>query len=222
MGAFVCLWLLSTSTQAGIRACKQADGSVVFQDSACEIIKKAQTNTKSQEASIPFGIEKSWFDKPPVVPDRAICTTNGCHCGMFSRKFKHGLPLAIADSLYLDGSWHRLESTLQQLQLSTNSSIELADLRRERDEAACNILMSQRTLRLYGAEVMKTLNTKKRYAEDRGLDDPADCEAGDMVVCEHTDSITLFERMKSDIRSLTVSPRVSQTQQDTLANSSGD
>jgi len=214
----VSLWLMSVTTaSAGIRACKQADGSVVFQDSVCEVVQQVQTKSREQ-GRIPFGIEKSWFDTPSVVPDRAICTPSGCHCGMFSRKFKYGLPLAIADSLYLDGNWHRLESTLMRLELESNSSIELADLRRERDEAACNILMSQKTLRLYGNEVMKELNAKQRYAEERGLDDPAECDAGDLVVCEHTDSITLFERIKNDIRSLKNSPRVSDDEQQQMAN----
>ena len=174
-----------------------------------------------KEAAIPFGIEKTWFDTPAVVPDRAICTDSGCHCGMFSRKFKNGLPLAIADALYLDGSWHRLDSSIMQLEVDNLSSMAQADLRKARDEAACNILMSQQVLRSYGDDVLRELRDKKRYAEDRGLDDPAECDAGDTLVCSYTDLITIYERIQLDIKAMRSRARV-EPEEETMANSETD
>lgn len=204
-----CLFLLPAPTaNAAIHACRLADGTVTFQDTACAVVPKAKAKKANKQPTIPFGIEKTWFDTPPVVPDRAICTKTECHCGMYSRKFKGGLPIAIADALYLDGSWHRLDSTLLQLEDTSLNSIAKADLRKARDEAACNILMSQQILRTFGDEVLRELRDKKRYAEDRGLDNPADCDAGDNLVCSYTDLITVYERIQVDIRAMRGRARV--------------
>lgn len=138
---------------------------------------------------------------------------------MFSRKFKDGLPLAIADALYLDGSWHRLDSTVLQLEKDDLSSIDRADLRNERDEAACNILMSQKMLRVFGPDILRDLRNKKRYAEDRGLDDPADCVSGDEVACTYTDLITLYERIQMDIKALRSRSRIASDDDDLFATS---
>ena len=201
--ALCCLLLIPVhSVYSAIHQCRLADGTITFQDTACPIIPKAKAEPTEKKKTIPFGIEKTWFDTPSVVPDRAICTKTDCHCGMFTREFKSGLSIAIADALYLDGSWHRLDSTLQQLESNTLNAIERADLRQERDEAACNVLMSQQMLRLFGSEVLRDLRTKKRYAEDRGWDDVERCDAGDDMVCEYTDLITLYQRIQADIKAL--------------------
>lgn len=213
------------SAHSAIHACRLADGTVTFQDTECPVIPVAKTKStaKSKKKTIPFGIEKTWFDAPPVIPDRAICTKNECHCDMFTRKFKGGLPIAIADALYLDGSWHRLESTnILLADLSLNSG-QQAELNKERDEAACNILMSQKILQLFGAEVLRELRNKKRYAEDRGLDNPEDCDAGDLLVCEHIDLIDIYQRIQSDIKALSSRSRIeSDESNDVLATSDND
>ena len=199
----LCLSVLAPlAAQAAIHACKLADGSITYQDNACAVTPKPEKKKASRSAAIPFSIDKSWFEKPSVVPDRAVCTEAGCHCGMFSRKFKNGLPLAIADSLYLDGSWHRFDSTVLQLELPADNPFAKMDLKNERDEAACNILMSQKTLRLFGDDVLRELRNKKRYAEERGLDNPDDCDAGDMLACEYTDLIAIYDSIQTDIKSL--------------------
>jgi len=191
---------------AGIKSCTLADGSTVFQDTPCVVIPKTNADASPKPKAVPFGIEKTWFDVPDTN-ERAFCTATGCDCGDSRRQFENGLPLAIADALYLDGSWHRLEATLSQMQLSTTATYEYEDLMRERDEAACNILMSQKTLRMFGADVLAQLRDSKRYAEDMGLDDPEDCEAGQINVCEHIDNIDLYKRISSDIRALTRTSR---------------
>ncbi len=219
-----CLLLLPLSNAfSAIHSCRLADGTVTFQDSPCAVIPVKADKPKARVAKVPLGMAKSWFDKPSVVPDRAICTKSGCHCDMYSRKFKSGLPLAIADALYLDGSWHRLDSSLLMLELGENtlSATDRIDLQKERDEAACNILMSQQILRLYGKEVLRELRNKQRYAEDRGLDDPADCDAGDTLVCTHTEAIDLYSRIRADIKALTNQSRIA-TDDESLATSENE
>lgn len=218
----LCLFLLPAHTvSSAIHTCTLADGTVTFQDTTCVVIPKAKAEKVRKKAAIPFGMEKTWFDTPAVAPDRAICTKTGCHCDMFSRKFKNGLHLAIADALYLDGSWHRLDSSIMLLEDNTLGSVDRADLRKARDESACNVLMSQQVLRLFGDDVLRELRNKKRYAEDRGLDNPADCDAGDDLVCSYTDLITLYERIQSDIKALSSRARVT-SDEDTLATTETD
>lgn len=208
--AMLCLSQFAAPTAfGGIKVCKLSDGTVVFQDTECAVIPKTAENTSATgPKTIPFGIEKSWFDEPPVMPARAACNDSGCQCGDNRRKFDSGIAMALADALYLDGSWHRLEATLAEMARSSFNHPEIDDLSRQRDEAACNILMSQLTLRMFGEQTLAQLRAKKRYAEDRGLDNPDDCDAGDISICEYTDNIALYHRLLSDIKALATMARV--------------
>lgn len=209
IAAFCSLCLFSAHfVHAGIKTCTQADGSVVFQDTACTVVPKTKKKSAPIGNEIPLGIHQSWFDKPGIVPNQVQCSKSGCDCGKYYREFKNGLAYAIADALYLDGSWHRFEATMSQMQLYTQDSIEYHDLRLEVNEAACNILMSQKTLRLFGESAVKTLRNQKRYAENMGWDNPADCDAGDLRICEHTDNIDLYHRIVSDVRTLGSTTRI--------------
>ncbi len=203
----LCLFL-AHHAHAGIKTCTLADGSVVFQDTACTVVPKTEKKSAPIANVIPLGIDQSWFDKPSVSPHQVECTKSGCDCGKYYREFKNGLALAIADALYLDGSWHRFEAKMSQMEIHTPGSVEYNDLRLERNEAACNILMSQKTLRLFGESVLKKLRTQKRHAENIGWDNPADCEAGDLKICEHTDNIDLYHRIVSDLQTLGSTARI--------------
>jgi len=189
--------------------CTLADGSVVFQDTACTVEPKPAAKPVSIANTIPLGIEESWFDSPGIKPNETVCTQRGCDCGKYFREFKNGLPMAIADALYLDGSWHRLEAKLSQLEITALGSAEYELLKAERDEAACNISMSQKTLRMFGEKTLAKLRGQKRHAEDMGWDNPEDCDAGIARVCEHTDNIALYNRIRSDIRALSIAARTS-------------
>ena len=203
----LCL-LLAQQVQAGITTCTLDDGSVVFQDTVCAVIPEPESKSVSVANNVPLGIDKTWFDAPSAIPHSVECTFAGCDCGEYSREFKHGLALAIADALYLDGSWHRFEIKMSQVERSIQGTTEFGDLLQERNEAACNILMSQKTLRLFGESALKQLRVQKRHAEDRGWDNPADCDAGDAAICEHTDNIALYNRIISDIQALSITARV--------------
>jgi len=204
-----CLSILPAhGLNAGITACKLADGSVVFQDTACIVTPEHRADKKPTNRPIPLGIEKTWFDQPSVVPHLVACSSLGCDCGEYFREFKNGLPIAVADALYLDGSWHRLEATLAQLELTSKGSLEYHELADERDEAACNILMSQKTLRMFGQKAVDMLRTRKRYAEDMGWDNPNDCDAGLPNRCDHSDNIALYHRILSDSKALGRTARI--------------
>lgn len=206
--AICCLCSLAVQlTHAGITKCTLADGSIVFQDTVCTVIPKPEVKTEPPIKTIPFKMDKTWFDAPSVVPHQVVCTKSGCECGAYYREFDSGLATAIADALYLDGSWHRLEQTLSEIKLSELRSPRYFELARERDEAACNILMSQKTLRMFGERALAELRTKKQHAETNGLDKPDECDAGNLDICEHTNDIALYNRILADIQALSGTAR---------------
>ena len=206
--------LLPVPVQAGIKACTLADGSIVYQDTACIVTPKANTTSAPLTKAVPLGIDKTWFDKPTIAPNQAECTQTGCDCGEYYREFKNGLAMAVADALYIDGSWHRFDAKMSQMKLTNKNTAKYDDLRTERNEAACNILMSQKTLRMFSKLVLAQLRTQKRFAEDMGWDDPADCENGDLGVCEHTDNIALYNRILSDVVALRKVGRIGEVNSD--------
>lgn len=209
------LMLPGQTAFAGIFSCPTTDGSVTFQDTPCVVTKKPeQTKKKKRLARIPFGIHESWFERPQIVPDDAYCSKSGCQCDAYSRDFDSGLALAIADALYLDGSWHRLTGKLSEFNNHFGSAAEKQHLKLDVNEAACNILMSQKILKLYAEDALKDLKRDKRYAEDRGWDNYDDCLEGNTTACEYADKTALYDRIQIDIKNLHVS-RFNDTYQDT-------
>lgn len=208
------LLLPGQTALGGIFSCPTANGSVTFQDTPCAVSKKPEKTKKKRLARVPFGIHKSWFEKPQIVPDDAYCSKSGCQCDAYSRDFDSGLALAIADALYLDGSWHRLSGKLIEYNNHVGSSAEKQHVKLDVNEAACNILMSQKILKLYAEDALKDLRRDKRYAEDRGWDTYDDCLEGNTTACQYADKTALYDRIQLDIKNLHVS-RYKDAYQDT-------
>jgi len=203
VSALILALLLPGQTALGsIFSCPTADGSVTFQDTPCAVSKKPEKAKKKKLARVPFGIHESWFEKPQIVPDDAYCSEKGCQCDAFARDFDSGLALAIADALYLDGSWHRLSGKLIEYNNHVGSSVEKQHVKMDVNEAACNILMSQKILKLFAEDVLKELKRDKRYAENRGWDTYEDCLDGNTTACEYADKTALFDRIQTDIKNL--------------------
>lgn len=209
------LLLPSQTAFGGIFSCPTADGSVTFQDTPCAVSKKPKKTEKKKVARVPFGIHESWFEKPEIVPDDAYCSEKGCQCDSYARDFDSGLALAIADALYLDGSWHRLTGKLSEFNNHYGSSADQQHLKLDVNEAACNILMSQKILKLYAEDVLKDLKRDKRYAENRGWDTYDECLDGNTTACDYADKTALYDRIQTDIKTLHAS-RFNDAYQDTF------
>ncbi len=157
---------------------------------------------KRQINKTPSGIDKSWLEKPVEATYSAWCDRRGCECGPYTRVFDAGMVLAVADALYLDGSWHRYEGYALDLAKEQHNASKKISIRASLDEAACNIRMSQTILRKYTTAALKELRVSKRYAEDRGYDTPAACDLGEVEPCEIFSMYELYKRMMQDLKAL--------------------
>ena len=108
----------------------------------------------------------------------------------------------MADALYLDGAWHRLEEAQAARRRDAFDGPPPATLDRRVDEAACDVMMSQRILRTHASDVLAGLRRRARETEERGYDDGIACETGDVVACEHVDALALYRRMVADLIAL--------------------
>ncbi len=221
-GWLLFLFALSGATHAGIHSCQLSSGDIVFQDTPCLIEPVKQLTARNIDNSIPFDIHESWFEKPALAPDKAFCDENGCDCSTSKRPFKFGLQQAVVDALYMDANWHR-HSSLNEILLSETDRLKRFELRRDVETAACEILMSQQALKQFGPSVLNSLRSKKREAENRGMDNPDDCDGSDSEVCQFIDAIFLYDQMQADIVSLRMNTKTELLEVFLpLAESSGD
>ena len=200
------LWLLTLSllllglpdkVLATIYTCPAADGSTIFQDRPCP-----QGKTRIDESQVvhklPLDIHPSWFEIPEQAEERAICDRRQCECGLQERKHGNSLARAVADALYMDGGWHRYQTSYLQWRDEPAASDKDPLLRASVQEAACSVMMSQQLLRDFAGEVIDELQRTARLAEARGFDTPEPCEAGVEQACEYLDSVELYQRLLID------------------------
>ncbi len=204
------LWLLTVSlllsglpdkVLATIYTCPAQDGSTIFQDRPCP---QGKTLTGKSQAvrKLPFDIHPSWFEIPEQAEERAFCDRRRCECGLQERKHGSSLARAVADALYMDGGWHRYQTSFQQWRDEPAASDNNPQLRANVQEAACNVMMSQQLLRDFADEVTEKLQQTVRMAEARGFDTPEPCEAGVEQACDYLDSVELYRRLLIDARAL--------------------
>lgn len=188
------------TSPGAIFACPSGD-TTIFQDRPCPIEKQAETVTR-QTHRYPLSIDESWFDLPEKANERAFCDRKGCECGRLERKHQNSLAQAVADALYLDGSWHRYESSYNAWLDSPTGSAQAFEARNQMLEASCEIMMSQTLLRKFGDDVMKSLAKRVRTAEERGFDVEQPCLDGVADACAFFDSVQLRGRLQKDAAAL--------------------
>jgi hypothetical protein len=154
---------------------------------------------------LPFGIHESWFELPGQAEGRAFCDRRSCECGPLERKHEGTLDQAVADALYIDGSWHRYDTSYALWLDTPNNSSNIYQRRADMIEAACTVMMSQQLLRDYADEVVAALRQNVLAAEERGFDVAEPCETGVATACEYYASVVLFRRMLDDARALQLS-----------------
>ena len=198
-----CLLAVVNPATAAIYACASPSGTT-FQDNPCtaKVNVAPKTEKKTQLQKMPSDIDNSWLEKPPEAVYSAWCDRRGCECGPYNRVFDAGMVLAVADALYLDGSWHRYESYALELAQEQHDASKKIAIKFNLDEAACNIRISQTILRKFTSAALKELRVSKRYAEDRGYDTPEACDLEETEPCEIYSKYELYKRMMQDIKAL--------------------
>ena len=191
-----------TPAGAAIYVCATPGGGKQFQDRPCARARAPSAATPTARGRTPVGLHESWFVRPPGSDVVARCDDGGCRCDALDRPFDGGLALAVADALYVDGAWHRFETALAERAANAPDGPPPATLDRLVDEAACDVLISQRILRTHASAVLAELRRRARETEERGFDDGIACAAGDTIACEAEDALALYRRMVADLVAL--------------------
>ena len=184
---------------------------MVYQDVPCQIRQAADATIKN-ELEYPLGMDASWFELPEQANERAFCDRRGCECGLIERKHQSTIALTVADALYIDGSWHRYQSSYDEWLAAPASSAESYLHRQEMLNASCHIMMSQQLLKRYADDVMGKLKEKVRIAEERGFDSELPCKQNIAEACIYFESTQLYARLQSDATALRM-PRDSSIRQ---------
>ncbi len=204
-----CLWVAFTlgTAEAAIFACPTATGEIAYQDRPC--VKQAQTvvpsttdDAKDTGSAYPLGIHPSWFIPPTYAPQPAYCDRLGCECATMARNFHRGLEAAVADALFLEATWHRYAE--QVIRMETDPPIGLArlELQAELSDSACEIQMSQLTLKNYASQAVNNIERNAELAERRGHTDYDQCDGSNELVCADVEAYSLNERVQLDLRTL--------------------
>lgn len=201
-GLLLCGLQLAAPASAAIYSCTSAAGITGFQDRPCAQPKPAARKLRTTVKKPPAEMHASWFARPAQAVGNAYCTQRGCECESLTRSFSNGMPLAIADALYLDGGWHRYDTSVVALQTSKPGSADNYQLREVVTEAACAVMMSQLTLKSFTYKTLASMRQSVHDAEDRGYDDPEACDGSDPVVCDYVAAVQLYRRILADIKAL--------------------
>lgn len=201
-GALTVLLTLSYSkpSLSAIYAC-QVGQNTVYQDAPCPF-KKSPKPANKVSNGYPLAIHESWFEIPGQAQERAFCDRRGCECGRFVKKHQDSLIKAIADALYMDGSWHRYVSNYEAWLQTPASSPESFEAREHMLEASCDVMMSQTLLRKYADDAIAMLRKHMRTAEERGYDIEQPCLDGIPEACELFELVQYYKQIQADSTSL--------------------
>lgn len=125
------------------------------------------------------------------------------------KHFDNGLQTAVGDALYLDGSWHRYDKTIQQLVDATRGGDRAAarQYQAEIEDTACEILISQQILMRFAQEELADLRRDAQNAEDLGRNDESSCDGFSETACNNYQQWLAYQSMVADAHALSL-PRV--------------
>lgn len=186
---------------AGIHTCKEPTGELIFQDRPCPENPQRSSEIKKTRY-LPLGIHESWFAIPDQAADRAFCDSKGCECGDIVQRYAGSLERAVADSMYLDGAWHRYEESYNRWLDASGDATEISISQQQMMDASCHVMMAQELLRKHGEAIATSLKSAKRFAEERGFDVDAPCKEGIPDACLYLDRLNLYKRLIKDAKAL--------------------
>ncbi len=195
---------------AAVYACANANGDTQFQDRPCASNAPAQSaggdtsKSAGKNSKYPLGMHASWFIAPEHAPQPAYCDRVGCDCASLTRNFRRGLTAAVADALFLEADWHRYAEQVIQMETNPPTGFAKMELMAAIEDSACNIQMSQLTVRNYAEYAMNDLESRAKAAIERGNVDYDLCDGSDAQVCADVDAVALLERVKLDIETLSL------------------
>lgn len=109
---------------------------------------------------------------------------------------------AVADALFLEASWHRYVQSVVKSETETLKGRARMEQEIEIAESACDLQMSQMTLKNYGELGLKQLETAAARADARGHVNVEQCDGTDSAVCDDVDAYQLHQRVLQDLQTL--------------------
>ncbi len=202
-------WAAPQDAQAAIYKCPVAGGGQVFQDTPCakDVSKgKEPSLAAASRSETPLGMHPSWLATPEQSPQPAYCDRLGCDCASQSRNFRDGMAAAVADALFLEASWHRYVQSVIKSETGALKGRARMEQEIEIAESACDLQMSQTTLRNYGELGFAQLEAAAAKAKARGHVNYDQCDGSNSAVCDDVDAYQLHQRVLMDLETLK-SPR---------------
>ena len=213
LAILLAVWVLLSpiNAYAAIYACPTSNGDTAYQDRPCEKAKAAtDTSANKTEArdrpQYPLGLHPSWFISPEFAPQPAYCDRLGCDCASQARNFRRGLDAAVADALFLEAAWHRYSAQVIKMETDPPKGIAYLQLQVDIEESACDIQMSQLTIRNYAAYAVEELASQAEQAKSRGNTDYSQCIDPSSKECVDVEAYQLYQRVLTDLETLR-SPR---------------
>lgn len=206
----VCLSAWPQNAEAAIYKCPTAGGGKVFQDTPCASetpdqkepdLGAVSLGAVSQSEST-LGMHPSWLATPEQAPQPAYCDRLGCDCASQSRNFRDGMASAVAEALYLEASWHRYVQSVVKFETETLEGRARMEQEVEISESACDLQMSQMTLKNYGESGLKQLEAAAAQADARGHVNVEQCDGSNITVCDDVDAYQLYQRVLRDLKTL--------------------
>jgi hypothetical protein len=193
--ALILLASLPVNTgSAAIFACKDNNGTVVFQDRPCPVNPPVHS-AATPKRQFPLGINESWFDQPDYVNDRPYCDRRSCECGQIERRHRGNLAHAVANALYLDGSWQRYEMAYQAWYDLPTPTAERYLKHSEMMQASCEIMISQKLLRDFAGNVVQDLDRQVKQVEAFEANSAETCQNNPHPACSLHESVRLYEQI---------------------------
>jgi len=203
--------LPGVNVSAAIYSCPTGNGETAFQDRPCEAEKvaispDAPEEDNSSKTGYPLGMHPTWFVSPQYAPQPAYCDRLGCDCASQARNFRNGLTAAVADAMFLEAAWHRYAEQVIEMETDPPEGISYLQLQVDIEISACEIQMSQATIRNYAEKAINQLKFHAERAEKRGNTSFDQCDGGNSLACRDVEAFMLYERVEMDLETLQ-SPR---------------
>ena len=105
-----------------------------------------------------------------------------------------GSEMCIRDSRYTE--------QVIEMELDPPKGLARMQLRASIEDLACDIQMSQSTIRNYVKGAFENIKQKAELAEDRGNTDYSQCDDEGSVQCDDVEAYQLYQRVTLDIETL--------------------
>ncbi len=149
----VYLSCFASNLNAAVYKCT-VDGKLTFQQIPC--MEGEQDTIKALYNE--NGLHNSWFDRPGYLTNSARCTNDGCQCGEINYDYQEDVDTRLLNAMArLQASWKTHSKALTRYK-SIDNREKFPALKKGLERDACNISISQATVKRYFASVSTSVS----------------------------------------------------------------